>query len=640
MPMNSLLRLFLFPLLFSTTAWPQSRLPFIPLDIPVRDGHTLAADLYATDTTTAKPVILIQTPYNKAYYRVGLARQGGPSFPFDTAKYHYVIVDWRGFYGSSQAAVAGYDRGLDGYDIVEWVASRPWCNGRIGTWGASALGLIQFLTARHRPPHLVCSVPLVKDFKTKYGDYYYGGVFRREHVETLERLGFLSVETVLSQPLYNAVWRALERNTDIAEEIAVPMLLIGGWFDHYPDDVIRAFEDLRARSAPAVRNSHKLLFGPWTHGEVGAAKQGDLDFPDATEQAREYALSFFGYYLWNEKNGYPLRPPVRYYRIGDEIWRDAQDWKNETRDSIILYFRGAALLSPSPPQTERDSATIRFDPRDPSPSCGGARFNPFDPSAVPGPLDIHGTVESRNDVLLFSTDPLDEEWNITGPVRVDVFLSSDRVDTDIGVRLCDVYPDGRSIIMTDGIARSRFREGLEREVPLPIARPVCIPVYLQNLAWTIRKGHRLRVVVASSNYPRFDVNPNTGGPLYVPGDTFIARNTVYFDALRPSRLTFGTDAPTRLRIQSPPDGIGLGPVLPNPFEGIASIGFCAHGMSGTVSVSVHDPLGRRVAVLYEGSVDEAPHILHFDARGLPAGAYFCILRSRSHRSSLVLHHLP
>ena len=161
----------------------EAQLRYTPIAIPTRDGKTLAADLYTSDTTVKRPTILIQTPYNKLYYRLATVippEAGGSLFPLDTLHYNYVTVDWRGFYGSKSAAVPNYDRGLDGYDAVEWIASQPWSDGKVGTWGASALGQIQFLTAKHRPPHLVCSVPLVKDFKTKYTDFYYGGVYRKE----------------------------------------------------------------------------------------------------------------------------------------------------------------------------------------------------------------------------------------------------------------------------------------------------------------------------------------------------------------------------------------------------------------------------------------------------------------------------
>ncbi|HEY6172592.1 MAG TPA: CocE/NonD family hydrolase, partial [Candidatus Kapabacteria bacterium] len=159
--------------LLAVTANAQSAKTYVPMAIPVRDGATLASDLYTMDSTVAKPVILIQTPYNKALYRIAVnLPQAGGSLPFDSVHYNYVTVDWRGFYASTAAAKAGYDRGLDGYDIIEWIATQKWSNGKVGTWGGSALGMIQFQTAKHRPPHHICAVPFIIDYKTTYEKYF------------------------------------------------------------------------------------------------------------------------------------------------------------------------------------------------------------------------------------------------------------------------------------------------------------------------------------------------------------------------------------------------------------------------------------------------------------------------------------
>jgi putative CocE/NonD family hydrolase len=186
---------------------------YYPITIPMRDGKSLAADLYTSDSNMAKPVILVQTPYNKDLYRlaINLPPQAGGTFPYDSLHYNYVILDWRGFYGSKSATVAGYDRGLDGYDAVEWIAAQRWCDGKVGTWGGSALGAIQFMTAKPHPPHLVGCVPLIKDYKTTYGDFYYGGDYRREHVTTLQALGLTDTTLILAHPTNDLLWQATER---------------------------------------------------------------------------------------------------------------------------------------------------------------------------------------------------------------------------------------------------------------------------------------------------------------------------------------------------------------------------------------------------------------------------------------------
>ncbi|MBI5647699.1 MAG: CocE/NonD family hydrolase [Ignavibacteriae bacterium] len=600
----------------------QARFPYAPRDIPVRDGKTLAADLYSTDTTVPKPVILIQTPYNKAFYRLGLQSRGGGAFPYDTAKYHYVILDWRGFYGSKDADVRGYDRGLDGYDAVEWIAAQRWSNGKVGTWGLSALGHIQFLTAKHHPPHLVCAVPCVKDFKTKYSDYFYGGVYRKEHVESLESLGFLTTSAITSQPTYNAIWRAVENNSDLSADIAVPMLLIGGWFDHFPDDVIRAFHDLADRSDAKVRDAHKILYGPWTHGDLGIEQQGELSFPNAVSEPRDIALQFFGYYLWQEKNAYPLRPPFMYYQMGDNVWRDyGRDSTAVPGSSLTFWLHADGSLLQSMPADPSATRTLIYDPRNPSPSHGGARFNPLDQTAVPGPLDIRAAVESRPDALVFSTPPLGRPLTLDGPITATLLVSSDRTDTDMSVRFCDVYPDGRSMILADGILRGRYRKGVDRQVPLVPGVPDTFRVELQKLAVTLLPGHRMRIVVSSSNFPRFDINLNNGGPMYTAGDTLVATNTVHMNTTLRSTVTIhGSDVMAAGGVPAP-EVLHIGAPYPNPVCVQTVFPIAIPGGSASVTARVLDVLGRQHVLLYDGPASATPAQLHVNTTGLPAGTY-------------------
>jgi predicted acyl esterase len=518
---------------------------FSPLDIPVRDGQTLAADLYFSGTAPEpRPVILIQTPYNKNHYRRMVWNpQQAPMFPLDS-HYNYVVLDWRGFYGSTDAAVAGYDRGLDGYDAVEWIAAQPWCDGRVGTWGSSALGYIQYQTARQRPPHLVCCVPRVKDIRTTYFDYYYGGVYRREHIENMEQLGLVSTDLILSHPTEDFFWWLWEQTTDITADIAVPMFLIGGWYDHYPETVLAAFSDLRTTSAPAVREQHKLLFGPWLHGEVDAARQGSLEYPNTVGVADEMTIRFWDCHLRGLANGWAEVPPVTYYQLGENAWVEADGWADGRREQRALFLMDGGGLSVSPPGPGSPPDTFDYDPADPTPAVGGARFSPFEPDLPIGPQDLRFEIEQRADVLVFSTPPLTFDLRLAGPITIRLHISSDRPDTDICVRLTDVFPDGRSLIMTQGIRRLRFRNGFSSEELLSPGEVYAVDVELQDLALTIRRGHRLRVVVGSAAYPHFDANPNSGGPLYEPGPLFIARNTIWHDAAHPSHILLTVPWPT------------------------------------------------------------------------------------------------
>ncbi len=608
----------------------QKTAKYFAISVPVRDGNVLAADVYTNDTTKQKPVILIQTPYNKNLYRLttGGTPDGKASFPYDSSRYNYVVIDWRGFYGSKSADVQGYDRGLDGYDAVEWIARQPWCNGKVGTWGPSALGLIQFQTASKQPPHLVCSVPLVKDFKTKYTDYYCGGDYRKEHVETLQKLGFLSTSGILTQPDYNAIWKAVETSSDMADKIAVPMLLVSGWFDHFPDDVLRAFDDLRTKSDASVRDKHKLIMGPWLHSGVDQADQGELSYPNAVGIANDAAQKFFDYTILGAKNGYPLLPRVRYYQLGVNEWRTTDDWHSLQKDTMSFYLRENNALLQQPPSSTNQSAVIHLDPRDPSPSYGGARFNPFDPTVVPGPLDIRQVVESRNDARIFTTPPFDRDFEIDGPATVHLYVATDRTDTDFSVRLCDVYPEGRAMIMTDGIRRLRFRNAYSKEELAQPGSVYHLEIDLQNLALTFLKGHSLQLVVASADYPRYDINLNNGGAMYTAGDTLIATNTLSFDAAHPSYLTTWTSASHTPVEFSPVLASELSQNYPNPCTSFTQIKYSTDAQ-GRATLKLYSVLGKEIASLVDEETVPGVYVAGIDLRSLPAGVYFYRFTTRS-----------
>ena len=519
-----------------TLAASDPSLIWTAISIPARDGKTLAADLYSADATPQrKPVILIQTPYNKNYYRTDDASGlGGKKFPTD-AHYNYVVVDWRGFYGSKGADVPGYDRGLDGCDCVEWIAAQPWCDGKVGTWGSSALGVIQYQTARRHPPHLACITPQVKDFQTLYENYYYGGDYRKEHVESVERLGFLSTAAVLAHPALDATWRAAAANTAMAPDIEVPALVVGGWYDHFPTDVLRSFEDLRTASAPAAREKHRLIVGPWLHTGVGESQQGVLEYPNATD-LYSTEIRFWDYCLRGVSNGWDQEPVVSYYQMGENAWRTAPAWTGIPRMEKSLYLQPAGGLSEAlPPEGALPDGYI-YEPDDPTPALGGSRFNPFDPSVLTGPQDLREAIETRPDVLVYSTPVLEEDLRVNGALRVDLFVSSNRVDTDFCVRLTDVYPDGRSLVMTQGIRRTRFRNSSSTPELMTPGQIYPVTVELQDLALTFLRGHRLRVDVCSADYPHYDKNRNDGGPMYSSGPSYSALNTVYHDAAHASRI--------------------------------------------------------------------------------------------------------
>jgi uncharacterized protein len=272
--------------------------------------------------------------------------------------------------------------------------------------------------------------------------------------------------------------------------------------------------------------------GPWLH-RTDQVRNGQLEFPNAARFGMKRAQAFIGHWL----RGDPPRenePPITYYQMGAEEWRTTAVWPPAGSEPRSYYFREYHKLVPKPPGPKAAQLSFRYDPADPAPTIGGHVLDPLIPS---GPHDLRKKVESRQDVLTFSTPALAEDLPVSGRVKVNLFVSSDRTDTDFTAILSDVYPDGRSMLVTEGIQRMRFRNGASKEELIKPGEVYPVTIRLTNTALTFRKGHHVRVLVSSSSYPKYAPNRNDGGPMYVKDAAgVVANNTVYFDAARPSAL--------------------------------------------------------------------------------------------------------
>jgi predicted acyl esterase len=596
---------------------------YIPLSVQMRDAKYLAADLYTMDTLEPKPTILIQTPYNKFWYRYNM---GNPNWqiPYDSLRFNYLIVDWRGFYGSAAAESASYDRGLDGYDLIEFIASKPWSNGKVGTWGASALGVIQFMTAKHKPPHLTCCVPMVADSKTAYADYYYGGDYLKELTQMRALLGFLPESLILAHYRYDIYWWLAEMLTSYPESISVPMLLITGWYDHNLDSPLQAYYALRDSSDVSIRDEHKLLIGPWTHGELGRLDQGELTYPDAVDSVRMPSFRIFDYYLCNINNGYESEPRIRFYMPGTETWEATDDWFSYGNQTDTFYLQPNGVLSHSPPGSANAPDSFYYDPRDPAPSIGGIRFNPFDPDVIVGPRDQRDSVEARDDVLVFTTPVFSEPLVISGNIRINLSASSNCEDTDFSVRITDVYPDSRSMLITEGILRMRFRNSYGQEELMVPGDTYSVFIELRNVAYTFMPGHRLRLIVSSSDYSIFDINLNNGDSLYVQGDTVVALNRIYHEPGAPSMVIYRTRAPGNISEES---------ASRRRSDYHSSTIFCGHAVfefhldrPSIVILDAYDASGRKTASVVNGRLQPGDHRAAFDLEGIASGVYFVCLQ--------------
>lgn len=558
-------------------------------DVPMqtRDGVTLRADVFRPDDSARRPAILSRTPYDKrnswnsAYLDGVQAARAG---------YAYVIQDVRGRFASEGDYLPGQPEGKDGYDAVEWVASEPWCDGTVGMTGSSYLGRIQWQTALEQPPSLKAIAPAViaagpvsewrragvLDFEANVSWFSFMAVemvnrlehqgqdvteirpmlerARRNIDEVLEFLPFKDV------PHFNfpgiregfqarssdALPPGIKTEDDFfwdVSRVTVPCFHAGGWYDIYSGSLFTAFNLMRERGgSDAARRGQHLLCGPWVHAGQLLAFNGGLHFGPTANAAGALAparqLAFFDRYLRGREVEIPA---VRYFVMGRNEWRDAEAWPlPETRWTRFHLSSGGhaqtaagdGRLTHNAPGAEPPDRYL-YDPRFPTPTTGGRNL----PTGrlVPGPLD-QTHVERRPDILCYTTPELTEEMEITGPIALHLYASTSAIDTDFVAKLVDVYPDGAAYNIAEGVIRARYRNGLLSPAPVVPGEVNAYVIDMANVSNVFRKGHRLRLDVASSNFPRIDRNMNTGNPFGEDAEGVPAVQTVYHDAIYPSHL--------------------------------------------------------------------------------------------------------
>ncbi len=504
--------------------------------IPMRDGKMLAADIYLPDTTGQYPVILIQTPYNRLYYRIGLPLVGRD---LKTSQYAFVIVDWRCFYGSKKACKLLPDRGKDGYDVIDWITNQTWSNGKVGTWGPSALGKVQYLTAREQHPALKCAVPIVAAPQFTYKEYYPGGVYRPEYVEQLDALGYGMSTILQAHPYYDNWWKIAEKASWYPDKIKIPLLLIGGWFDHNVGEMFDFFDTLVKSSDPVVRDQHKFLVGPWTHTTVGLERVGDLDFPEAKGVSDSFTRLFFDYYLLGAKNGWPL---TRTFIVSKVVWQGGNGYKaffNQYTYGEYTNNQGffdSLFINTEPFPV--NSYGIVGNPRFPSPTIGGPTLRT---DLKQGPVDISGDIHHDSSHFFFYYYPDHPSTvMIEGRSTLHLGVSVDRPDCDLAARLAVYNPQSNRIyILADGIMRSRFRNGFSKndETLVTPYQKYELEIEFPPLHTEIVAPATLVIIISSSNYPRFDVNLNNGKEMYTAGDTNVAHIKLRFDGSSYFRYT-------------------------------------------------------------------------------------------------------
>jgi predicted acyl esterase len=499
--------------------------------VPMRDNVSLATDIYLPEGTGPWPTVLSRTPYNKLG-NLGTAKK------FVAAGFAFVSQDCRGRFKSEGQYNPFRTCHHDGYDTVEWIASQPWSNGKVGMAGGSAVGITTNLAATQVPPHLVCGYVVVAPASARRHTVYNGGVYRKELND-----GWLAamnatdaIAETMQNPPGSALWDWREIG-DFHDQIQIPICNVGGWFDIFSQGTIDNFVGLQNNGAGLAAGNQKLIMGPTGHGPLN----GRLKFPDAGRGGFgvDHQLRWFSRWLKGDRNGIDDEPPVRYYMLGDTAdpdapgneWRDAVAWPPPSRPTAYCLHNDHRLSTLPPAAAAAGSMTYTYDPQQPVPTIGGANLI----SGGKGPMDQR-EIGERQDYLRFQTDVLASPVEVAGRVSVDLYVSTDAPDTDFTAKLVDVYPDGYEALICDGIIRTRYRHGIDREEWMEKDKVEKVRIDLWSTAIIFNTGHRIALHVSSSNDPRYDPNPNTGRPLRADDEKRVAQNTIHFSEQQPSRL--------------------------------------------------------------------------------------------------------
>jgi predicted acyl esterase len=503
--------------------------------VAMSDRIKLATDIYLPGDGSGKyPVIIARTPYGK--------NQGKPLAAVARLRgYAFVIQDVRGkFKSEGHHAIIFGNEGLgehqDGRDTLEWIAKQPWCNGKIASWGGSALGITQNMAAPVAPPELKAQYVQVA-FSNYYTQAaYQGGAFRTQLLERwLQANGIIekNLETFVAHPSYDNFWKRLNFEAHVGT-VRAPAVYWGGWYDIFLQGTINSFTEVQHRGGDGARGKCKLVIGPIGHGTFN-----ELKYPTnaAKGPVCSDAFAWYDYVLLGKDNAVARERAVHYYVMGDptdpkapgNVWRQADDWPPPSTVTPFYFHPDGKLVQNQLPQGN-DAKSYSYDPKNPVPNLGGQELG------VPlGPKDQR-KIEDRPDVLLFTTDELKEPIEVTGRLTAKLFISSDCPDTDFTVKLTDVYPDGRSMLVTDGIIRARYHQSFEKESLLEPGKVYEVNVDLWSTSLIFNKGHRIRIAVSSSNSPRFEANPNTGKPFRADKETRVARNTLHLSKQHPSHV--------------------------------------------------------------------------------------------------------
>ncbi len=530
--------------------------------VRMRDGIELSADIYRPDGPGRFPIILSRTPYTKtSASSLKIARY------FVSNGYVFVTMDVRGR-GDSDGTFTPYvNDGQDGYDAIEWTAAQEWSTGKVGTIGGSYNGAIQWLTAVQQPPHLAAMIPMVspsdpfvewptgQPLPASISWYHFTAGHVLQNMEAVDwnklywHLPFITMDEAMGRPnrLWDEEvehskldsWWEPQRYQNKFERVRVPALNISGWYDDEQVGTPLNFIGMTTRGDESVRRSQKLLMGPWPHAVNSSTKIGSVEFgPTAVIDLNAAWLRWFDYWLKGIDNGVMKEPPVRIFVMGENVWRDENEWPMARTRWTKYYLHsnghantlsGDGTLSTTEPSNEPID-NYAYDPAKPVPFITDPSF-----AQIGGP-DDYRKVEERDDVLVFTSEAVAEDTEVCGPIRVKLYAVSSTPDTDFMAKLIDVWPNGFAQRLTDGMVRARFRDGMDKPSLIEPGRVYAYDLDLWNTCQLYQKGHRIRIEISSSAFPKYDRNLNTGEVLGKSTRMQVATQKIYHDKDHPSHV--------------------------------------------------------------------------------------------------------
>ena len=562
----------------------------------MRDGTILYADIYRPDSTDKCPAILTRTPYNKS---VMFLRKGSYLDPqrFARAGYAVVIQDCRGT-GTSEGTFYPFHstESEDGYDTVEWIASQPWCDGNVGMYGLSYFAFTQWAAALAQPSHLKAICPAAITDHPPYATPWKSGVFNLQqnvgwslmmHANELMRSGmppdkamplreylfqmmdnieeqcrFLPlkdnpachIESIDMVPFFtdwlthiddDDYWKEYCCSPFLYEKITIPVFHMSGWYDFLTGGVLASYRGMKEKGGTDLaRKNQKLLIGPWFHGTDLPSLIGALDFgmmaAGVSIDVTGIHMRWFDHWLKGVDNDVTDESPVRIFVMGDNAWRDENEWPLARAKYTEYYFHsnghansssGDGILSTESPDGEQIDIYL-YDPRNPVPSTGGII------SAAGNVLDAQDMqeIERRTDILIYTSAQLEADVEVTGPIKLKLWAASSTVDTDFVGKLVDVWPNGRAYNLAEGIIRARYREDASRAKLIEPGKVYQYSIDMKATSNVFKAGHKIRVEICSSNFPRWDRNLNTGYPIGQDAEMEVAVQTIYHDRQYPSHI--------------------------------------------------------------------------------------------------------